>query len=615
MANELPQVMSGSLVGFKVGTQAQIDAVLLAGSGAQHGTFYLAKDTHRLYVGNEDKSLSPVNEGVRTVEYISSQDTGYSAGHTTLPAAANAVPGEFYYVSTKNILCTYNGTEWVQINSNTDHDVASVTFAAGSTSDKLNLSVQTYDASTDQYSSAVTGDMTLVGANGVSVAVTGAGTTQSPTTLTITGDQYSLSNSVSDSKTAIINLNSNATANDTSVTLKAGDNVSLAAANGNIQISAEDTINSISAVTINENTTGDTHTTGFDITVAESEGTSATGHLDPEIAYGADGTASVKFDNGKATLPVYSKEEIDHRMQALDSMRYIGTIGNDANATVAIPGTIDPTNFPITVQIGDTFKIQPADGKNIQIDTNTTTKANQNAILIANGTEYKYVTGQIPSGVTPDPDEVTSNAALIGTINPSTLHFDIIQATNDQNTQYTFQAKNDATDGAGVILRNVTDSLDVASLRVKTGTALAIDSALNDNTANQTVVIKHADKTPTNGTATHDDIDVADNTANSFIVNDYTFDAQGHIDTITARTINLADNGNWDFSSRTTSVTENTPNKKVTVSDAWVINDGANVSVGIPTASVAFSTQNDSLQISQVSNTNEVRINLVWGSM
>ncbi len=613
MANELPQVMSGSLVGFKVGTQAQIDAVLLAGSGAQHGTFYLARDTHRLYVGNEDSSLSPVNEGVRTVEYLTNDpDQGWTQGHSTLPAKANAIPGEFYYVSTKNILCTYNGTDWVQINSNTDHDVSSVAFGAGTNAGEVTLSVQTYDEFTDTYSSAKSGKMTITGANGVGVAVTGSG---DATTVTVTGDQYSLSNSVSDSKTAIINLNSNATANDTSVTLKAGDNVSLAAANGNIQISAEDTINSISAVTINENTTGDTHTTGFDITVAESEGTSATGHLDPEIAYGADGTASVKFDNGKATLPVYSKEEIDHRMQALDSMRYIGTIGNDANATVAIPGTVDPANFPITVQIGDTFKIQPADGKNIQTGTNTTTKANQNAILIANGTEYKYVTGQVPSGVTPDPNEVTSNAALIGTINPSTLHFDIIQATNDQNTQYTFQAKNDATDGAGVILRNVTDSLDVASLRVKTGTALAIDSALNDNTANQTVVIKHADKTPTNGTPTHDDIDVADNTANSFIVNDYTFDAQGHIDTITARTINLADNGNWDFSSRTTSVTENTPNKKVTVSDAWVINDGANVSVGIPTASVAFSTQNDSLQISQVSNTNEVRINLVWGSM
>ena len=612
MANELPQVMSGSLVGFKVGTQAQIDAVLLAGSGAQHGTFYLAKDTHRLYVGNEDTSLSPVNEGVRTVEYLTSSDQGWSAGHSTLPAKANAVPGEFYYVSTKNILCTYNGTDWVQINSNTDHDVASVAFGAGANTGEVTLAVQTYDESTNTYSSAKSGKMTITGANGVGVAVTGSGDT---TTVTVTGDQYSLSNSVADSKTATINLNSSATNNDTSVTLKAGDNVSLAAVNGNIQISAENTINSISSVTINENTTGDTHTTGFDITVAESEGTSATGHLDPEIAYGADGTTSVKFDNGKATLPVYSKEEIDHRMQALDSMRYIGTIGNDANATVAIPGTVDPASFPITVQIGDTFKIQPADGKNIQTGTNTTTKANQNAILIANGTEYKYVTGQIPSGVTPDPNEVTSNAALIGTINPSTLHFDIIQATNDQNTQYTFQAKNDATDGAGVILRNVTDSLDVASLRVKAGTALAIDSALNDDSANQTVVIKHANKTPTNGTATHNDIDIADNTANSFVVNDYTFDAQGHIDTITARTINLADNGNWDFSSRTTSVAADAQNNKVTVSDAWVVNDGTGVSVGIPTASVAFSSDNDSLQISQVSNSNEVKINLVWGSM
>ena len=65
-------VQSGAVLGFKVGTQARVNELIAAGAnaGAAHGTFYLAQDTHRLYIGNEDTSLSPVNEGITTVASI-----------------------------------------------------------------------------------------------------------------------------------------------------------------------------------------------------------------------------------------------------------------------------------------------------------------------------------------------------------------------------------------------------------------------------------------------------------------------------------------------------------------------------------------------------------------
>ena len=65
-----PYVTSGALIGFKVGTQTNVNDLIVNG-GAVHGTFYLAQDTHRLYVGNEDTTLSPVNEGIVTVATIS----------------------------------------------------------------------------------------------------------------------------------------------------------------------------------------------------------------------------------------------------------------------------------------------------------------------------------------------------------------------------------------------------------------------------------------------------------------------------------------------------------------------------------------------------------------
>jgi len=69
-------------VGFKTGLQATLDQKLLLNdqfesdgvtsrANAVPGCFYLTSDTHRLYVGNNDKSLSPVNEGIITVESAS----------------------------------------------------------------------------------------------------------------------------------------------------------------------------------------------------------------------------------------------------------------------------------------------------------------------------------------------------------------------------------------------------------------------------------------------------------------------------------------------------------------------------------------------------------------
>jgi hypothetical protein len=74
MANTNPKQLDKDLtpkIGFKLGTQSALNTLLNSGTGALHGTFYLTQDTHRLYIGNHDGTLSPVNQGIITVNSLS----------------------------------------------------------------------------------------------------------------------------------------------------------------------------------------------------------------------------------------------------------------------------------------------------------------------------------------------------------------------------------------------------------------------------------------------------------------------------------------------------------------------------------------------------------------
>lgn len=73
---------------------------------ATDGIFYLTTDTHRLFVG-QGTALAPVNQGVIEVANVDAL------------ASKTAHAGEFYYAKAENILCVYNGTKYIQINSDT----------------------------------------------------------------------------------------------------------------------------------------------------------------------------------------------------------------------------------------------------------------------------------------------------------------------------------------------------------------------------------------------------------------------------------------------------------------------------------------------------------------
>ena len=108
-------------VGFKMGLQTALDALLTAGTAANAtpGTFYLTSDTNRLYIGKEDKSIAPVNAGIITVDKIR-QESGDAAGLTYLPVLENAEDkkkaiGNYYYAKNENILCALNSSADINI--------------------------------------------------------------------------------------------------------------------------------------------------------------------------------------------------------------------------------------------------------------------------------------------------------------------------------------------------------------------------------------------------------------------------------------------------------------------------------------------------------------------
>lgn len=117
---------------FKRGTQTGFNNL----TTYQDGCFYLTTDSHRLYVGTGNNKADLVSQSVITypnwaaIEALSNKSSSsYAPGLCS--------EGQFYYAKAENILCTYSGNKWVQINPdhNDDHDtyVKSVSVAKNAT--------------------------------------------------------------------------------------------------------------------------------------------------------------------------------------------------------------------------------------------------------------------------------------------------------------------------------------------------------------------------------------------------------------------------------------------------------------------------------------------------
>ena len=223
-------------VSFKRGLQAD-----LPNSNIVDGAFYLTTDTNRLYVGGTNDKLELLNQSIKFYTY----DDVFRE-NSTVPK----VEGQFYYLSDKNILCTFAKTkthpdgEWVQINP--DHNDNTLVYVSGLNVTKSNsaegdIKKLTYtiklnqekkensDGSATPYGDAITAsfeinsnDLNKIASN-VSVGLE-------------SGD-------ITNETNGFVLKNSGGGADDSkAVQIKGGDNVTITRAeDGNITIAATDT--------------------------------------------------------------------------------------------------------------------------------------------------------------------------------------------------------------------------------------------------------------------------------------------------------------------------------------------------------------------------------------
>lgn len=535
-------------VGFKLGTQASVDNLIKTpGTSVVEGSFYLTSDTHRLYIGQKatadaaNAQLFAVNEGVITVATISDLPT--VSGDN-----ASVYAGRFYYVTAGNILCVYNGKSWVQINANTDTSISTHTMAV--TQDTTNNKVTVADNIKLTNNADKNASFTITGANGVKV-------TGSATAVTITGDTYKLSQSTA-SNVATIKLDSANTANDTSIKLKAGSNVTL----------GTDT-NDATAITISSNNTkltkltGAAAASGFTISGTNSDSSTVTAAtIDPAVKVGKTSQSTAKFVNGTATLDVYSTTDIDDKMKALNAMVYKGTLGADDGVVKALPTT--------NISIGDTYLVCNA----ISVNSKT---VHPGSLVIARGTE-----------------------GADGYITSATLVWDVVESTVDADTTYKFMAKE-----GGITLRS-SGSADTGSLVVKGGTAISVASSSTSSAdSSQTLTVNHGNvgRTDTTGTAV---TGASKGSTAVTLISGVTTNAQGHVTGVEKKTVTLVDtNTTLTNMTNAASATDNIATVAQTIN--YKLGTGAS-----QTATGSFQIGSNSMTVT--GSGSKVNIDLAWGT-
>lgn len=369
-------------VGFKLGLEKDLTSSSLTG---QNGVFYLTSDTHRLYIGNSDGTISPVNQGVITVP--------------SLPDYSNAIPGQFYYINGKNenILAVYNGVDWFQVNPDTQVDTVETTVTQGTTAIKdtnSNVAIQTTVnqlGGSHTKTTVTSNEVTFAGANDILI-------TTENNVITITDADYSFSatttkddNNEDVASSVDFNLDRKPAGSDkkdveSKVTFVGTNGVAITQNNkGTITIDASEAMNQAASDSI----TGvdfEALDQGFGLTLTKGIGfIYSDTDLDPIISVGAANkdvpNTTVHFNSGTAALPVYTIAEVDTKisdaLKGLNALTYKGLVdGYDKLPTIAGG-----------VAVGDVYMSNGSDG---DYDSGT--------LFIATGKE-DLVTGLITSNL------------------------------------------------------------------------------------------------------------------------------------------------------------------------------------------------------------------------
>lgn len=546
---------TNNLIQFKRGTSASL-ATLIANKTGIDGCFYLTVDdgadgtsstSSRLYIGRPNGTIVPVNQGIYTVNAATDLTNAVNGGKLQA--------GDFAYVSNGNIFAVYNGTKWIQINAQmTDEQIKylesveyDITTTDGVASVKLAASRSDGVELTDTF--------TIQGNKGITVSNTDKA-------ITVTGDEYKLASDAVANNAASIQLSSDSKTDAGAVKITGGDNVTLSGTANNITIASTDF--SVASVTHSA------ETTGFATTIEQADGSEKKSNtIDPIISYGVGTTKTeAHFNNGTASLDVYTKKELDNKLKGLDAMTYKGTVGAGGSAATAIAGITSASN-------GDTYK---ASSSFTLPATNSTTGAavtvDKGDLLIATGTEDEdgNVTG--------------------------TIKFDVIPSGDDTDTTYSFEGINH-----GVNLTNsVTGNAD-GSLALAAGDLITLTDS--GSGSSKTVTVTHADVARSDSTetkATQGNVEGITVTA----VTGITTDDKGHITGVKTKSYDIVDtNASLTGVKKAVAVANNV----ATVTDSVTLTDSAGAET---TKSASHKISSSNLTVT--ASGNQVNMNFNWGT-
>lgn len=471
---------------FKYGTQAKYKAL----EAKDAGTFYVTSDTHKLYLGSD----------------LLSQAVLVVADLDHLPNSAGVDAGQIAYVSNGNILCIKKeDTGWTQLNSDTY--VESMTQAATSTPGQNQATVTT----------SLAKNHNNVGSVDPSASVVFKGSTETGVNVTTDNGAVVISNASlavqKDAASGGVKLGFADSSNN--VTLKGAGATTVDFSDSAITITSTDNDTKVTGASL---TNAADPTAGFilsgEINLSDNTHVEYTTTLDPRIAIG--GTASktiVPFrrssdGKGVASLDVYTKGEVDAAIKtaekAMNAMTYKGKVSK----TNPLPTAEN------SVSIGDAYIVE------------------ENGFQIG-GTGTAYPVGTLiiakaAAGVTENAD---------GFLPANGVVWDAV-LTSDTDTTYTFAAN---TNAKQVLLNPSTGTSD-GGLTFSTGTSplTSTVSASGTKLSDITVSIEHNKKAAKDGALVNVDQVTGTDAYLSYISN-VTFDAYGHVDTITKGTAKIVD--------------------------------------------------------------------------
>lgn len=576
--------LSNQKIKFLSGSQSKLDDLRTNG-GAELGAFYLT-DTNRLYVGKTFGNLiipEPVNQGVITVASVS-----------VLPKSGE--PGQFYFATLENVLCVYSKGKWIQINTDTYIDHLSSAVASVGTNGVSVTTKGTYrdgQGMTGTYDEKDTG-FTVIGVNGITVTKNTSGQ------IVITapnGIAYGLTAVANDTEAATKSVDLKLTGSDDIVNIH-GDNDSVVVSKDDNGILITGPRHGIAKVE------GNAVASGFTVYVQANDGTNGTATLNPQITYGSQKQSTVNFVNGVATLNVYTKAEVDELKRTFDAMEYHGTV----ETLVALKGKeADAHNGYVFKYTGGTEQID-----DIKDDTAKSQRIISDVAEIHSGDlfiAYKGKATEDSEGILID----SGSNKWVWTHVPS---------GDDTDTQYSFQHITN-----GISLKPSTSNIVEGQFTVSGGnewianqqdTDLDISSSANSG-RNVSIKLEHkyvnSDKSePKSGAATVEALSATTNkntTSLTIPVQTETFDAAGHVKTISTVNYTVVDSHNHinsDISKTLTTI--DGANNSIKITPLVTMTD-TDDSTGI---NLAFSIKSEgSLTVTGDNTTKTVNIDLLWG--